>query len=253
MIDIARPRKHRNVCKLPENNRFGPLGMSEQQSEFVVITIDQYETIRLIDLEGLTQEECSDQMHIARTTVQRIYSNARKKIAEAIVEGKALKIEGGDYKLCNGQGQFCGRGKCNRGRGNIDSLDGKIKERSLMKIVIPVNEKSVDVYISENFGRAEYFLVYDTESKEKKFIVNTAVQSSGGAGIKAAQIVIDTGAGVLITPRCGQNAADVVSGAGIKIYKSVEGTVESNIKAYEEEKLNLLNEIHSGFHDHEEQ
>lgn len=255
MIDIARPRKNRNVCGLPENNRFGPLGMDGNVNEFVVITIDQYETIRLIDLEGLTQEECSDQMHIARTTVQRIYSDARKIIAESLVEGKALKIEGGDYQLCNGKGRFCGRGKCNRGRYNSNNLiernTNNEEKRDKMKVAMPVNEKSIKSNVGESFGRAEYFLIYDLESKETEFVENTAMQSPGGAGIKAAQVVVDTKAGILITPRCGQNAADLIIGAGLKIYKSTDNTVEENIQAFEKGKLNLLDEIHSGFHNHE--
>jgi len=65
------------------------------------MSIDEYETIRLIDLEELTQEECASQMNIARTTVQGIYNSARKKIASSLVNGQFLKIEGGDYKLCD--------------------------------------------------------------------------------------------------------------------------------------------------------
>lgn len=113
---MARPRKWRKVCCLPENNRYGPLDTSINQTQFIVMTVDEYETIRLIDLEGLTQEECADQMHIARTTVQRIYRDARQKLAEFLVEGKILRIEGGDYKLCNGLGISCGRGSCRRHR-----------------------------------------------------------------------------------------------------------------------------------------
>ena len=112
---MARPRKFRNVCDFPDNDRFGPLDRGEKEENIIIMPLDQYETIRLIDLEGLTQEECSDQMNIARTTVQRIYSDARKNLAESLVNGKVLKIEGGDYKLCNGKGRFCGRGNCNRG------------------------------------------------------------------------------------------------------------------------------------------
>lgn len=93
------------------------------------MTIDQYETIRLIDLEGLTQAECADQMHIARTTVQRIYSDARKIISKALVKGKVLKIEGGDYKLCDGEGEFCERGNCHRNRKNKNSFKNIEKER----------------------------------------------------------------------------------------------------------------------------
>ncbi|RCX16380.1 uncharacterized protein DUF134 [Anaerobacterium chartisolvens] len=78
--------------------------------------MDEYETIRLIDLQGFTQEECSEQMNIARTTVQRIYNDARKKLADCLVNGKVLVIEGGDFKLCDGLLESCGCGGCRRHR-----------------------------------------------------------------------------------------------------------------------------------------
>ena len=111
---MPRPRKWRKVCCLPESNRFGPLNAEINQEHFVTMSIDEYETIRLIDLEGFTQEECADQMYIARTTVQRIYNDARRKLAESLVKGKVLRIEGGDYKLCEGQEKTCGCGGCRR-------------------------------------------------------------------------------------------------------------------------------------------
>lgn len=79
------------------------------------MTVDEYETIRLIDLEGFTQEECAEQMKVARTTVQGIYGKARRKLAEALVDGKVLIIEGGQYRLCDDEGEGCGRG-CRRRR-----------------------------------------------------------------------------------------------------------------------------------------
>ena len=63
---MARPMKCRNVCCLPENNRFGPLDLPANAENHVNMTVDEYETIRLIDLEGFTQEECAKQMNIAR-------------------------------------------------------------------------------------------------------------------------------------------------------------------------------------------
>ncbi len=113
---MARPRKCRRVCQMPENQKFGPLGASEYPEEFVIMGIDEFETIRLIDLEGFTQEECSEKMEVARTTVQAIYNSARKKLAELIINGKILRIEGGNYKLCENRGHMCGgyrrRGSC---------------------------------------------------------------------------------------------------------------------------------------------
>ncbi|HQO70463.1 MAG TPA: DUF134 domain-containing protein [Clostridia bacterium] len=113
---MARPRKWRTVCDLPQINRFGPMSSTGTVLETVIMAVDEYETIRLIDLEGFTQEQCADQMNIARTTIQGIYSEARKKLADSLVNGKNLVIEGGEYMLCNGTGMSCrGRG-CRRNR-----------------------------------------------------------------------------------------------------------------------------------------
>lgn len=113
---MARPRKWRKVCCLPESNLFGPLKSSPADHEVIIMTVEEYETIRLIDLEGLKQEECAERMKVARTTVQRIYIDARKKIAEALVNGKILKIEGGDYKLYDESERGRGCGRCRRRR-----------------------------------------------------------------------------------------------------------------------------------------
>lgn len=113
---MARPKKWRRVCCLPESDRFGPLNVQIDHKHFIAMTVDEYEAIRLIDLEGFTQEECANQMNIARTTVQGIYCDARKKLAESLVRGKVLRIEGGDYKLCNDIEKPCGQGGCRRHR-----------------------------------------------------------------------------------------------------------------------------------------
>ncbi|NLZ38589.1 MAG: DUF134 domain-containing protein [Firmicutes bacterium] len=119
---MPRPMKRRRVCSLPERDRFGPLGVNWDERNHVTMTVDEYEAIRLIDLEGFTQEECAKQMNVARTTVQGIYAEARKKLAEALVNGRILLIEGGEYRLCDGLGNGCGRGcrRRRRGRGRQD-------------------------------------------------------------------------------------------------------------------------------------
>lgn len=126
---MARPRKWRQVCCLPESTQFGPLNKT-LDSDFVIMSVDEYETIRLIDYENLNQEECSERMNIARTTVQGIYFSARKKLADSIVNGKKLIIKGGDYTLCEGGLKGCG-GSCNRHRfGNTNNNVGGKDENS---------------------------------------------------------------------------------------------------------------------------
>jgi len=119
-----------------------------------------------------------------------------------------------------------------------------------MKIAIPVDEKNLESSVCASFGRTPYFLIYDTETKESVFIDNSAVASTGGAGIKAAQTIVDNKANALLTPRCGQNAADVIKSADIKIFKTTSASVKDNIAAYIDGKLPLLEEIHAGFHGH---
>ncbi|QSX09362.1 DUF134 domain-containing protein [Alkalibacter rhizosphaerae] len=97
---MPRPIKWRRVCGVPDSKRFGPMDASGNMLEPVIMTVDEYETIRLIDLEGLMQEDCANQMNVARTTVQRIYNEARKKLAQSLVEGRVLRIEGGEYRIC---------------------------------------------------------------------------------------------------------------------------------------------------------
>jgi len=120
---VPRPRKWRKVCCLPDSNRFGPLDYSANEANIVIMTVDEYETIRLIDLDGLTQEECANQMNISRTTVQGIYDEARKKLADSLVNGKNLSIKGGEYQLCDGLGNGCGRGGCRHHRCSRDERE----------------------------------------------------------------------------------------------------------------------------------
>ena len=114
---MARRIKWRKVCCLPESSKFGPLDLPADAENYLKMTVDEYEAIRLIDLEGFTQEECARQMNIARSTVQGIYVEARKKLAEALVNGKVLLIEGGEYRLCEGL-NGCGRGCYRHRRGS---------------------------------------------------------------------------------------------------------------------------------------
>ena len=120
-----------------------------------------------------------------------------------------------------------------------------------MKIAIPTDGKSMESAVCVSFGRAPFFLLYDTESKTENFVPNTAADAQGGAGLKAAQLVVDMGANALLTVRCGQNAADVLVAARVKVYKTAAPTVAENLRDFAEGKLSVMTQFHAGFHGHQ--
>lgn len=115
---MPRPRKGRRVCGIPDIKIFGPAGTGDETNA-VIMTVEELESLRLMDLEGLDQVECAELMAVARSTFQRIYSDARKKVADCLVNGRMLKIEGGDYVVCSGDpGMEPCRRRCRHGYGH---------------------------------------------------------------------------------------------------------------------------------------
>ena len=96
---MARPRNCRRVGSMPESNYFKPRGIPLSMLEEVILNVDEFEAIRLADLEGLYQEQAAEKMKVSRPTFGRIIDSAHKKVAEALVRGKALKIEGGEFEM----------------------------------------------------------------------------------------------------------------------------------------------------------
>lgn len=106
---MPRPRKCRKVCRLPIADVFEA---NAARTETIVLTVDEYECIRLVDYQGFSQEQCAEYMQVSRATVQLICDKARNKIASALVNGYTLRIVGGDYRLCEGNEETCGCGGC---------------------------------------------------------------------------------------------------------------------------------------------
>ena len=92
---MARPYKNRCIFGQPGSVVYKPAGIPARELEWVILALDEFETIRLLDYQGLDQEKVAQLMGISRPTVTRIYASARKKIAEALTESKAINIEGG--------------------------------------------------------------------------------------------------------------------------------------------------------------
>ena len=98
---MPRPPRCRRICGAPQVDTFCPNGGEDVGP--ILLTLDEYEVIRLVDLERQTHEQCAAQMDISRSTVQEIYESARRKIAACLVHGKPLHITGGNYRICGGQ------------------------------------------------------------------------------------------------------------------------------------------------------
>ena len=98
---MSRPTKPRRVCTLPTIRRFVPTE-GAGQGKSLVMTVDELEALRLIDIEGISQEDCAARMNVARTTAQSIYNSAREKTAKSLVYGYELIISGGNYMVCDG-------------------------------------------------------------------------------------------------------------------------------------------------------
>ena len=113
-----------------------------------------------------------------------------------------------------------------------------------MKTAIPMDENKIDVCVS--FARAPLFLI--EEDGKSEFKENPAAEAEGGAGLKAAQFLLDEEVDRLITVRCGENAAKVLKAAEIEIYKSLKVSAEENLKLLHEGKLEILTHFHAGFH-----
>lgn len=115
---MARPQRSRRICVTPEFNVFRPssrlFSAETAEEETIVLTLDEFEALRLIDHEGLTHSDCAVQMNISRTTVTEICESARKKVADALVLGKTLAISGGQWELCKGGRNDCNMSSCFR-------------------------------------------------------------------------------------------------------------------------------------------
>lgn len=182
--------------------------------EPVVMSLDEFETIRLLDREGLTQEQCGERMGVARTTVTAIYESARRKIAEALVDGKRLRIRGGSYRLSDqGTENIIGKG--------TDSMR------------IAVTYENGEIF--QHFGHTEQFKLYDVEDDR---IVAEQIVSTNGSGhgalagfLKAAQV------DALICGGIGMGAQNALAEAGIRLYGGVTGSADAAARALAEGTL----------------
>lgn len=243
---MPRPKKYRKVCHFPETIAFAPIEPTENKPE-IILTIDEYETIRLIDKEGFSQEQCSDYMKIARTTVQQIYTNARKKLADMLVNGMPLRIEGGDYQLCNGSDTLCNKGECYKRI--LKEKYNTPKGDFIMRVAVTYENGQ----IFQHFGHTEQFKVYDIE--DGKVIASEVVDTNGSGHGALAGVLNALNADVLICGGIGGGAQMALAAAGIKLFGGVSGDADQAVEAFIAGNLAFNPNVkcnHHGEHHHHE-
>ena len=153
---MPRPQKLRHICCYPDYWSFAP--DQDAANDTVTLSLDEFETIRQIDYCAKTQEQCAADMHVARTTVTAIYDTARKKLAQALVEGRRIVISGGSYTLEN-------------------TVSGEITRKGSTIMRIAVTYENGQIF--QHFGRTEQFKLYDVAEGK---IIREQIVGTNGAG-----------------------------------------------------------------------
>ena len=238
---MPRRVKCRKVCHYPQTLEFLPQNNNVQEQEPIVLTVDEYEAIRLIDRRGMSQEQCAAFMQIARTTVQRIYETARKKLADFVVEGRPLRIEGGDFRLCNGSSTGCGCVDCFK-----QKLYEKYKEKGEDIMRIAVTYENGQIF--QHFGHTETFKIYDVE--EGKVVHSEVVDTNGSGHGALAGVLNALNADVLICGGIGGGAQTALAAAGIKLFGGVSGDADEAVEAFINETLDYNPDVKCSHHEH---
>ena len=241
---MPRPVKCRKVCHFPNVLEFLPADDTEKKMP-IVLTVDEYETIRLLDKKGYSQEQCAESMQIARTTVQRIYEIARKKIADALIDGHPLKIDGGDFIICDGQSSDCSFGGCYKRE--IYQKYAAEKGEGIMRIAVTYENGQ----IFQHFGHTAEFKIYEVADGK---VVNAEVVDTNGSGHGAlAGFLVQHGVDTLICGGIGGGAQNALAQAGIRLFGGVSGSADDAVNALLAGNLGYDPDVHCNHHDHHEE
>ncbi len=222
---MPRPPRCRRIGGYPDHWSFGPEEAAD--AEALIMSLDEFETIRLIDREGLTQEQCAGRMGVARTTVTAIYESARRKLAEGLVDGWRLRIGGGSYRLCE------------QGTENI-------MEKGSSSMRIAVTYENGEIF--QHFGHTPAFKLYDVEDGR---IVGEQIVSTGSSGHGAlAGFLHGAQADALICGGIGMGAQMALSEAGVRLFAGVQGSADAAARALAEGNLRYVPDATCDHHEH---
>ena len=223
---MARPLRCRRIERLPVYRSFSP--DDAEAGESVRMTVDEFEALRLLDDEGLTQEACAARMQVARTTVTAIYDSARRKVAAALVHGKRLLIAGGCFASAPVE------------------IPQDIMEKGSVAMRIAVTYENGEVF--QHFGHTAQFKLYDAEDGK---ITGAQVVDTNGSGHGAlAGFLQAAKVDALICGGIGMGAQMALADVGIKLYAGVQGDADAAAKALAEGTLQYDPEARCDHHDH---
>jgi len=244
---MTRPNSPRRVSFLAQVIYFKPAGVMMTDLEEITLGNDELEAIRLKDLLGLSQGEAAKEMHISQPTFHRLVLTARQKIADAFVNGKAVRIEGGNIDLDDDFSQPCHwrkRWGCKAKTVCDDAVDGiaaRTEGGRLVNIAITSTDGNLEGLVDERFGRSKKIIVFNSEKQTFEVVDNTVnMNSPQGAGIQTAQNIAKTTAQVVISGHLGPNAFRVLQAAGIEAYSASNMTVREALARFGEGGLAKL-------------
>lgn len=211
---MSRPGKEKKICRMPVYNCFVPAVDDETDERCMLLGVDEYEAVRLIDYLGLTQKQCAEQMQVGRATVQAIYANARRKIARFLVEGARLKITGGQYRICSDKVCTSPDRHCRAGGSYF------------MKVAVTYENGMV----FQHFGHTKQFKIYDIQ--DGKIIKSEIVDTNGSGHGALGGFLSELGVDILICGGIGGGARNALAECGIELYPGAQGQADSQIEAF---------------------
>ena len=242
---MPRPQRCRRICQKPPIDTFYP--ENSQDETPIRLTLDEYEVIRLVDLEQQTHEQCAFQMDISRSTVQEIYESARRKLAACLVYGRTLMISGGNYRICGGQeNENCGS-CCRKLAQPAHCPDKQQKQKGLCTMKIAVTYENGQIF--QHFGHTEQFKLYEILDGK---ITHAEVVDTNGSGHGAlAGFLMQHGVDTLICGGIGGGAQMALAEAGIRFYGGASGDADAAVNALLSGELAYNPDVRCNHHDHE--
>ena len=214
---MSRPRRKRRITCYPEANYFKPAGIPIRQLQQIILSFEEFEAVRLKDFLGKDQKEAAVQMGVSQSTFHRILIEARKKIAEAFVMSKAIKIEGGNFIM-------------------------EEKKSNEKKIAISTLSDNIEGDVDSRFGRCPYFLLITLKNgamSHVKSIENTHKDMQGGVGTAVAEMIANQDVDVVITENMGPRALEILNQFQISVFK-FNGSIKDAIKHFIEKTITQI-------------